>query len=1713
MATTFHDLLKKYRESSLSEAEKGTKFEELMRAYLLALPKYRGMLAKVWLWKDFPYRTDFGSGHDLGIDLVALTVTGEYWAVQCKCYAENAYISKEAVDTFLSTSGKRFSDGLLEPKRFSRRLWIATTDNWSANAEASLVNQVPPVMKVGLADLVGSPVDWATLEAKAHGGNLATKSTKITEDKTLCGLCVLCGNKRRKPYEHQQEAIAAARTHFAAHDRGKLIMACGTGKTYTSLKIAEDQVKPTGLVLFLVPSIALLGQTLNEWTANAEKPIRPMCVCSDAEVSKRQKATDDGGFTVEDLAFPASTNTDEIVRQFRQLDLLAKTNGGFRVVFSTYQSLPQVIAAQRELNKEKPQQADFDLVICDEAHRTTGTTGGTGVSPVQNAGNGRDARSPSAFLLVHDNSRLVAKKRLYMTATPRIFNDRIKDDAKREDVCLYSMDDEGTYGGEFYRIGFGKAVEKGLLSDYKVLVLTYKDKIPQVLRDAVTASNGEIKMDDAAKLIGCTNALSKQMVRDSEAVRREDPSLMHKAVAFCGNINASKQVAGAFNALREKYFASLAPEERARLVAIEADHVDGTMGAAARQRKLAWLDSAAPGSNTCHVLSNVKCLSEGVDVPSLDAILFLAAKNSMVDVVQSVGRVMRKAPGKKYGYVIIPVVVPPDMSPEDALDNSDVYNVVWTVLNALRAHDDHFDAEVNKIDLNKNGSGKIIVDVIGMGESGGPQSSAAATATQDEFDFRAKIYAKMVKKVGTRRYWSLWAEEVARIAARHSRRMKEIISTPGPKRDGFLKFLDSLRENLNPTVSEEEAADMLVQHALTKPVFDAVFEGYDFAASNVVSMAMQKMVDALHEEIPAHERRAMDEFYKSVAERAEGIDNAEGKQRVIYELYDKFFRAAFPKMSEQLGIVYTPVECVDFIINSVEDVLRKEFGQSLTDRDVHVIDPFTGTGTFMTRLLQSGHIKPKDLKRKYAHELHANEIVLLAYYIASVNIESVYHDLAAKNAENAKTGTSSLRPLRSLRQKEMPYVPFEGICLTDTFELYEKGDVFETPDFQRNSARVTKQKKSPIRIVVGNPPYSVGQKSANDNAQNAHYPKLEDAIARTYAKSSTAANKNALYDSYIKAFRWATDRLEDGKGIVAFISGAGWLDGNAMDGFRASLEQEFDSIYVFNLRGNCRTSGELRKKEAGNVFGLGSRTPIAITLLVKGGLLSLRGDSESRSLGDNSKISPNLQDSKTPRSESNKHRARIFYRDIGDYLSREKKLEIVKGMRSMLDPKMGLVEIHPNAKHDWINQRDGVFDSLIPIGNKDDKTGHTAFLPFYSAGLKTQRDTWCYNFSKTELEKNVVRTINHYTSCVGSNPIYDSSKISWTRSMLNQHAKNKATKFDECNLRLATYRPFSKQHLYFDRFWNEMIYQIPRLFPTPSQENRVICVSGANIRRPFSCLMTDMIPDLHIFDEGTQCFPLYVYTKEEGEQMSLFDKEDDGYRKDSGITDFMLERCRTEFGDKITKEDVFYYIYAVLHSPDYRKRFEADLKKSLARIPLCKTGAEFAAFVKAGRKLGDLHCGYESVKPWSACVVDMAASIVAFPLEKSPSSPMSPSSPYHITKMRFAKKDNPTDENHNGKLDRWEIEDRSRIIYNDNITIRGIPLAAYDYQVNGKSAVEWVMDRYQITTNKDSGIVNDPNLWLAESNNPRYIVDLILKVVTVSMETQKIVNSLPRLEF
>lgn len=610
-----------------------------------------------------------------------------------------------------------------------------------------------------------------------------------------------------------------------------------------------------------------------------------------------------------------------------------------------------------------------------------------------------------------------------------------------------------------------------------------------------------------------------------------------------------------------------------------------------------WLKEQPENEMECRMLTNARCLSEGVDVPSLDAVVFVSPKNSQVDVVQSVGRVMRRSPGKKYGYIIIPVVIPENVEGDEVLSKHPNFKVVWTVLNALRAHDDRFNAEVNKIELSKQKPKHILFGGVGNTHDDDSVDSSLADATRQDTtsaamqmaqqlslqfeDLQNVFYAKMVTKVGSKRYWELWAKDIAKIAEEHIERIRRLIADEGKHKRAFEQLMRGFRKNINPNLTEQEVIEMLSQHLIAMPVFEALFGNYEFAVSNPVSKAMQKMLALLDDEAKTEEENErLQKFYDYVRTTVGDITDAEGRQRLIIELYDKFFKVASPKTVEKLGIVYTPVEVVDFIIRSVGYIIQKEFGRSLSDENVHILDPFTGTGTFITRLLQSGLISREALARKYRKEIHANEIVLMAYYIASINIESVFHSLAP----------------------EEEYRAFDGICLTDTFQLGEResDENLYSEQFPTNSKRVMAQKKCPITVIVGNPPYSIGQKSANDNAQNQSYPRLEKHIEMTYVAQSEANLNKSAYDSYVKAFRWASDRLnEKGGGIIGFVTNGAWLDANGLDGMRKCFEREFSSIYVFNLRGNQRTSGELSRKEGGKIFGSGSRTPIAITILVK----------------------------------------------------------------------------------------------------------------------------------------------------------------------------------------------------------------------------------------------------------------------------------------------------------------------------------------------------------------------------------------------------------------------------------------------------------------------------------------------------------------------------------
>ncbi|VVT18131.1 DEAD/DEAH box helicase [Erythrobacter sp. EC-HK427] len=1644
METPLRQLLAQYRDHSQTEREKGTYFERLAIVFMQRDPGMVQEYEDCWDFATWARQQGLPAG-DNGIDAVA-KIRGEdsFCAIQCKFYREGGSIPKGELDKFLSTLGAS--------RHFSRGLIIETTGReFSANASA-LFDDLN-VTSVGLDRLEESPIDWSAF--------LINGEIRLEPPKEL-----------RK---HQAEALEAVRKGLAEADRGKLIMACGTGKTFTGLKIAEDMVGAGGNVLVLLPSLALVNQTIREWTIDSQTPLRSFAVCSDSQVGKRKGAggSDDiAEVERHDLDYPATTNAARLASKAAN-----DASDRMTVVFSTYQSIQVISDAQRLHGLP-----EFDLIICDEAHRTTGAT--------------LAGEDESNFVKVHDQDFLKAGKRLYMTATPRVFGEAAKAKASEHAAKLADMGDESMFGKDLFVRGFGWAVENELLTDYKVIVLAVDEAmISASVQNRLRDGPKELKLDDATKIIGCYKALIKSGLAN-EVLTDSQP--MQRALAFAKTIDASKTIASEFRAVVEEYRASEEGQEalgNAEPLTVELQHVDGTMGARERAQKLDWLKESH-GDAICRILTNARCLSEGVDVPALDAILFMHPRKSQIDVVQSVGRVMRRAPGKKMGYVILPIGVPAGTSPEEALNDNERYRVVWQILNALRSHDERFEGRLNQADLGEDISDKVqIVPVTaglvtatinnlpsrsmakvagaGIGDgsaasddegSDGDSKPKPLSPFQNGFDFdefSKAIMAKIVKKCGQRDYWENWAGDIAKIAQTHISRITGIVAKEGtPEREAFDGFLAEIRDDLNDSISEGEAIEMLAQHLITRPVFDALFEGYSFARNNPVSRAMEAVLGALDEHRLDREAESLDRFYASVKRRAAGVQTAEAKQRIIVELYDKFFRNAFPKMTERLGIVYTPVEVVDFIIHSVNEVLQSEFGQTLGSKGVHILDPFTGTGTFITRLLQSGLIAPDQLEHKYRNEIHANEIVLLAYYIAAINIEAVYHGLS-----------------------EGDYVPFDGICLTDTFQLYEQDkDLLATlmPD---NSSRRTRQKALDIRVIMGNPPYSVGQSSENDAAKNLEYQKLDQRISETYVARSNATLSRNLYDSYVRAFRWASDRIGNA-GVLAYVSNAGWLEGNTTDGLRQCLVEEFASIHIFHLRGNARTSGEQRRKEKDNVFGQGTRTPVAITVLVK-----------------------------NPAAQAN---GQIFFHDIGDYLTEHEKLTIISKFKSIggIHEARGWQSIRPDDHGDWLNQRDGSFDQFMPLG---DKTGEMdAIFSGFSMGLLSSRDVWVYNSSRDALTSSIDCTLRQYASDVErftatygkisskekKNLIddfveSDPTKISWSRGLKGNAASGKLISFNSDNIFPSLYRPFTRQWLYYDRALNEMVYKMHSIYPfaKPDIQNLSICLSGVGMRGAFSVLMADALPSYNYADMGNnQCFPRYLYSEVEAPregELALGEATEAGLVKRDAITDAGLAHFQAAYpGEAITKDDLFYYAYGLLHSPEYRERFADNLSKQLPRIPAVKKAADFWAFVEAGRKLGDLHCDFDNAEPYPVTIAEGDLRLASIP---------DPERYYRVEKMKFA-----------GKRPNL---DKTTVIYNSNITITGIPLEAYDYVVNGKAALDWVMERQCVKVDKASGIVNDANRYAIETmGDPAYPLKLFQRVITISLETMAIVRALPKLE-
>ena len=1338
----FQRVLDQIRSISETETQKGRLFERLMATYFREDPIYRDRFSRVSLWKDWvpefnalaaresadqpesgpPPRFDLT---DTGIDLVAEESDGSGWcAIQCKCYAEGTRIGKPHLDSFISASAR-------EP--FTARIFVDTGHSWGPIALKTLKGLTPACTVLRFGDLASRPFDWPDLASVAP--------EKLSYSGT--------------PFElrpHQKEALDAVLKGFESADRGKLIMACGTGKTFTALRIAEAVAGAGGRVLCLVPSISLFAQSMREWATQKSVPHRYIGICSDVSAGRHSEDA-----TMMELEIPVTTRPDRISEALRE-----NRPGHMTVVFCTYHSLPLVERAQRE------GAPSFDLILCDEAHRTTG---------VERSGDGKT----SPFVLVHDNTRIRGHKRLYMTATPRIYTEGSKAKAASHDADVFSMDDEAAYGPELHRLPFSRAVDQDLLSDYKVVILALAEQHfgGIVEADAAAGGGSEINITDAAKIVGCWRALQRrrgtgEAAKGSANGEAERP--LTRAIAFANTIRDSRRLEAHWDRIVGQAIERLPESERPGALRCETRHVDGKHHALERKSRIDWLKDESPG--VCRVLSNARCLSEGIDVPALDAVFFMAPRKSQVEIVQAVGRAMRKAPGKRYGYIVLPVAIPPGISAEKALNDNKRFGAVWGVLRALRSHDDRFDAEINRIDLNKNPTDRIIVDINvpdGQIELGLPPLLLPPGA----------IYAKIVDKCGDRKYWETWAKDIADIFARLVERLNGLLANPANEAlvEWFGGFHDELRASINESVTREAAIDMVAQHILTRPVFNALFEDYDFAAGNPVARALEELRGDFGEFGLENEIRDMERFYESVRRRARGLDNSEARQKVLKELYENFFRTAVKKEADRLGIVYTPTEVVDFILESADRVLREEFDRGLTDEGVHVLDPFTGTGLFLARLLQLPLIRDADLPRKYREELHANEVVLLAYYIAAVNIEEAYRG----------------------RRGRAGYKPFDGIVLTDTFNLNNpQTGVF----LSENSERAKRQEKARIQVIVGNPPWSAWQRSSADDNPNASYPEMEARIAATYAARSTATLKSSLYNTYKMAIRWASDRIGD-QGAIAFVTSGSWIDKGTDSGLRACLAEEFTSVYVINLRGDARTSGELRRAEGDNVFDQGSREPAAVTVLIR--------NPEKRDEG-----------------------CRILYHDIGDYLKREDKLAILRDAESVAgiaeaDSKTGWREITPDEHHDWVGQRDAAFQVLYPIGTKEVKAGKAddAVFRLYSSGYKTSRDGYTYNFSRPACAANAQAMVEDYMGAmvlrerapdISVEDAADrrSTGVRWDRELKNNLRRGRRTTYSEERVFVTQYRAFVRSHCYVDYLLVNNKYQQDRLFPLTSRGRSVV---------------------------------------------------------------------------------------------------------------------------------------------------------------------------------------------------------------------------------------------------------------------------------------------------
>ena len=1455
-----HETIERLKDGDPSSAVLGRRFEVFIQDVLRSHPGEYGRerFAKVWLWQEWPDRESYGLGSDYGIDIVAQQTDaygGGLCAIQCKFRSEGGEVSTQEVSNFLAAVGGVFSSSLL----------VATAPI-AKKGMGKIRNAAPRCEVLHTAEMDGWVDDWASY-------------LKAPQDFEIPP------PPKHELFDFQWEAVNAVTKGLSENDRGQMILPCGTGKSFAALRIAEKLLEESGgrgvRVLYLVPNIALVGQTMREWSAQRSIPLQYLGVCSDSTAGRKASERVDIADDITGLAIPVTTDPVKIRKEITE----PVADGVMQVIFSTYHSSPRIKEAMEA-------GAELDLIICDEAHRTTGIDKGTGKDKSEADMTGG---KESYYQIVHHDRHIPSKKRLYMTATPRVFAERAKQDlAEGDDPDCYDMNDESIYGEEFYRMSFGEAVEAGHLTEYEVLVITasqeaYLQSIGGGSHELIFGEDSETSLNDAVKLAGCWDALASPKTTEISEwlpgqIHEKGGEPARSAIGFTNRVATSQFVAEKWETVA-KSIASKAADPDFKPVAvmqtgsdgqqirtigeiqypdfsagkraespflhINVEHVDGTTPAAERVRCLHRLEqdrltasdsagNAAGGTaDTCQIITNARVLSEGVNVPSLDAVLFLDPRSSQIDITQQVGRVMRRAPGKDKGYIVIPVVVPQDADPREQLEASD-WSTVWQVVKALRSHDERLNYYINQPDAWAQNA-PFSVRVARLGEPDGDPKKLQETYRQLHLELSHEIASKVVEICGDRQTYPTWGRRAAEVCAQIQTRVEHLTGEGGLCEEAFEKFLEGIRASVRGEVSVVAAQQMIAQHIVTIPVFDAMLGKNEFSQHNPVSKEIERLLAEFRAKGVYFnaETKPLTRAYQNMSEAFEGAVEGSARLDILRQIYDGFFNEAMRDEVKRLGIVYTPVEIVDFMVRSAEAICRKEFGRSISDENVHVLDPFCGTGTFLTQLLElrdanGNHIiRDEDIDRKYRHEIHANELVLLAYYIAALKIEEAKHTRSETSIVANHRAAAANEFAEGGTQETRAYEPFEQILLTDTLLPSEKqGFLYEY--MEKNIQGRFRQDQIPMMVIMSNPPWSAGQKSTGDDNPNIEYSEISESISRTYGKKyaevlGTARGSKAMGNLYVKAIRWATDRIlptqERGENpaVIGFVHPNSLVDGTSLAGVRAMMRDEFSDIYVINLRGNAYKSGDEFRKEGDKIFGGGSRNGVQITFLVR---------NPSKDLSEP---------------------ATLRYAQVPDRMSLDQKFTWLSDLGDITSDL--LEEVPETPKHDWINLSDGSYEEMISVCDTDKENSEVAVSQSV-LGVTAACDVYVYSFSRQALEEKMRNFIDAYNEALedlecGLGTLDEMTvndqldQVKWTGRLKTSLKQGKKIEFEPQRIREVLYRPFTKLWLYEDDRILSSVSTVSKMFPRDEEVEAVGFTGGSGRGTTDSVFATDTLSDLN----------------------------------------------------------------------------------------------------------------------------------------------------------------------------------------------------------------------------------------------------------------------------